>query len=772
MSDALVPLSVAFVWHMHQPEYKDNLTGEYLMPWVRLHAVKDYLDMVLILEEYPRIRQTFNLVPSLIDQLEDYTRPETRDRHMSVMLKDLLTDEDRLFICQRFFDAAHHTMIARSPYYMELLHRRQQIQWEEPDLTLFSDQEYFDITALFHLVWTDPLWFERMPELQALWKQGAHYTLAQRQQILEIHRQIICQVLPTYRAFQEKGQIEVTTTPYYHPILPLLFNSDSARVAMPEAVLPEESFQYPEDATYHVRAARERYEALFGRPACGVWPAEQSISPDAALLLKQEGFGWAVSSEGNLARSLDIRFDKDPYGNIINVETLCQPYQYAGLTFLFRNLTLSDLIGFHYASMPPEQAADDLVHRLKLIQKRCTQMGVARPIVTIALDGENCWEGFQNDGHAFLNALYAKLSADATLDVCRVQDYLASITPEAIQPLSKLHSGSWINSDFHIWIGDPVKNAAWMHLKRTRADLVHLTETGHYQPEILAQAWKEIYIAEGSDWFWWYGEPHNSGQDDVFDMQFRRHLANVYRLLDMEIPNFLDIPLTVTMGRPVATAQGPIQPCLDGLQQSQADWDLAGCFDLVHGAMHRGTRILKKVYFGSDHQRLYLRFIVNTEAVSPYHEVYLYFCTPGKTRHNSPIRMKSLSGHTAATQRFHYAYEIQLGPLLPNQLSVTAAEAMADHLWFQRSDLQCEAVMGDVLDVAIPLDKLNTHAEDYIQFSVALVQGGVIEEFQPETFVLSLKRYCEAEVTQELDEPTACASALSDQPFLGSGHAG
>jgi len=742
MKDALTPLSVAFIWHMHQPDYKDHLTGEYLMPWSRLHAVKDYLDMVKVLENYPKIKQTFNLVPSLMDQIEDYTRPETRDRYMTITLKETFDDADRLFIFERFFDAAAHTMIAKSGYYYNLYERRNAM-WElrDPLVFTFSDEEYQDITALFHLVWIDPLWYDTYPQLKALWEKGRDFTWDDRKAIIDIHTQIVKQVLPEYRKAQESGQIDVITTPYYHPILPLLIDSESARVAMPDAVLPEERFQHPEDALAQISNAKNRYIEVMGRPPVGMWPSEQSVSPEAAKLIAQEGFQWAVTSDGILANSLGVHLEKDPFGNVLNAEVLCQPYQFEGLNFIFRNLTLSDLIGFHYASMPAEQAAHDFYHRLKQIQKRCTLAGLKHPIATIALDGENCWEFFPNDGHDFLNALYRLMSNDETLNVCRVSDYFAQVPQAEIKSLPRLFSGSWINSNFHIWIADPVKNAGWTYLSRTRKDLVHLENSGHYQPETLKKAWQEIYIAEGSDWFWWYGEPHNSGQDDLFDMQFRRHLANVYRLLDAPIPDYLDVPLTVTMGRPVIMPSGPITPSLDGKYASLEDWGCAGCLDLTHGAMHRDTRVLKKVWFGSDSEQFYLRFAVNHDALTPYHEVFVYMITPGKTRFNSPIRIKSASPQTVPTQRYYYAYEVQLLPISADEVIATGAEAVEGHLWLARPDLIQAVVFDEVLEFAIPFNAVNTHPDETVQLVVATAQGGVLDEFQPERYILSVERF-------------------------------
>ncbi len=744
MSERLTPLSVAFIWHMHQPYYKDDLTGDYLMPWVRLHAVKDYLDMVKMLAPFPKIRQTFNLVPSLIDQIQDYTDDKTHDRYSILIDKKAWDKADKQFILQRFFDAAQ-TLVVKSNRYQTLFHKRNQALLNgEYDITGFSEQDFTDIVALFNLVWIDPIYFDENSVLKALWDKGQEYTLADCRDILKIHREIIRETLPTYKAFQDKGQIEVTTTPYFHPILPLLIDSESARVAMPHAVLPEERFASPEDAQRHVGAAIAQYEKLFGNAPPGVWPAEQSISPAALKILKDAGFQWAVSSQGNLAHSLGITYEKDPFGNILNAEVLSRPYAYQGLNLLFRNLTLSDLIGFHYANLPAGDAAHDCYQRIKTIQRRCTKAGLAHPIVTIALDGENCWEYFPDDGHAFLTTLYTLLSEDDTLNVCRVKDYFEQVPASAIEPLEHVHSGSWINSNFHIWIADPVKNAAWTYLKKTRTDLATLTDSGHFQPQVLEQAWKEIYIAEGSDWFWWYGEPHHSGQDEIFDMQFRRHLANVYKLLNQEVPKYLDIPLTLTMGRPVVPPTGPIQPRLSGTKVTQEDWAFSGSYDLTHGAMHRGTRILQKVYFGSDDEKAYLRFELNHDVLTPYHELFIYLCTPGKTRHNSPVRIKTASGHTVHTQRFHYAYEIQVSNLIPESVRVTAAEALPDYLWCNRTDLVSGAVFEDVLDLSVRFDTCHVPSQEYLQFGIALVQGGILDEFQPADYSLYLERQAHA----------------------------
>ncbi|MCA9842469.1 MAG: glycoside hydrolase [Cyanobacteria bacterium HKST-UBA03] len=740
-------LHVAFVWHMHQPDYKNHVTGQYQMPWVRFHAIKDYTDMALKLEQYPKLGQTFNLVPSLMRQLEDYAAGGVDDPISRLCLKDDWDDEDKQAMLDRFFDATYTTMVSRSKRYSELFHRRNEGQCIHD----FTAADYGDLAALFNLVWFDPIWFARYDDLNALWHKGQGYTLADRQRILAIQDDIIRQCLPTYKRLQAEGRIEITTTPYYHPILPLLIDSDSAKVAMPHIHLPPKAFVHPEDAEVQVVRGLEYYQSLFDYPPQGMWPSEQSISPAAIDLLGRHGLRWAISSEGNLAASLGISFNKDRYGHITNAHQLCRPYRYGHVTLLFRHLTLSDMIGFDFNSWPAEQAADDMMTRLYNVYQNCLEHGVDYPIVTIALDGENCWESYPNDGHDFLDALYTKLSNEANFNVCRVCDYLDLIetqaSPDIVKPLEYLHSGSWIHDNFHIWIGDPVKNAAWANLKRTRDDLVTFAEQAHYDAGTLKKAWEEIYIAEGSDWFWWFGEPHNSGQDGEFDRQFRQHLSNVYTILGKSIPHHLDVPLTDISARGASLAAvTPFSPPVTGQLQS-CEWERGGLYLLSQsqgGAMHNNNAVINRLRYGSDHQYAYFRFELNPANLTDFHSLHLYFCTPGKLRYNSPIRLKSHVGQAQGTQRYLYGYEIGFSNLKHAMGSgaapdIHSAEAIADHLWVNRPDIAVQAVYGDVLDCAIPLRAFGLHPGEYLQFALAVGQLDCLDLLEPSHQLLALR---------------------------------
>jgi len=540
-------LSVCFVWHMHQPLYKDRVTGKYLMPWVRLHGIKDYFDMVKILEDFPKIKQTFNLVPSLIEQLEDYAHNQALDEQLILTTKPAedYTADDKKFILSESFHANFTRQIKVHAPYLELYIKRQKFldkgRSVDSILDQFTNQEYADMAAWMNLCWFDPMWQQSNEELKVLYAQGSNFSLKQRCRIIEIQREIIKQIIPYYRRKQDEGQIEVTTTPYYHPILPLLVDSYAARLPNPNVVLPKRLFFHREDAIHQVKSGLDLYQHYMGRKACGMWPSELSISPAALEILASQGVKWIIADEALLARTTGLNIYRDQYGNLNSADTLCQPYQLRvgdeKINIVFREVVMSNEISFSYGSRDPEEAASAMYMRLKHIQQKLYSSS-REGMIAIALDGENCWETYEDDGWPFLKALYKRLSSDSTLTVCTVSDYL-SRQPATAQ-LNRIETGSWIGADFHIWIGDPEKNRAWDLLGATRNFLVDELKNKTYSKAIQQAAWEEIYAAEGSDWFWWFGEPNNSAQDSIFDQQFRIRLKNVYKILGQDPPPELD----------------------------------------------------------------------------------------------------------------------------------------------------------------------------------------------------------------------------------------
>lgn len=543
-------LSVCFLWHMHQPLYKDRLSGKYLLPWVRLHAIKDYLDMVQILDDFPKIRQTFNLVPSLIEQLEDYGHNQAVDDQLLLTIKaaENYTNEDKVYILSESFHANFDRQIKVHAPYLELYLRRKKLLSKARSfmdvLDKFSNQEYADMSAWMNLSWFDPLWQQTNDDLQQLLAQGKNFSQPQRQRIIEIERDLIRQIVPHYCRKQAERQIEVTTSPYYHPILPLLIDSNAARLPVPSVILPEKLFFHRDDAIHQVKAGLSLYRDTMQKNSVGMWPSELSISPGALEIMASQGIKWVVADEALLCKTLNVGIDRDQYGNLNSAEILCQPYQVTvgdeKITVIFREVVLSNEISFSYGSKTAEEAATAMYMRLKHIQQRLFNWE-REGIVLIALDGENCWETYEEDGGPFLREIYRRLSRDSSLNVCTVSDYL-SRHPASMQ-LDKVESGSWVNADFHIWIGDPEKNRAWDLLAATRKFLADELAKNNFPSNVKKAAWEEIYAAEGSDWFWWFGEPNNSDHDPVFDQQFRLRLQNVYKILGQNYPPELDQPV-------------------------------------------------------------------------------------------------------------------------------------------------------------------------------------------------------------------------------------
>ncbi len=606
-----LPLSVLFLWHQHQPLYKDALTQRYELPWVRLHATKDYLDMVALLEEFPSIKSNFNLVPSLLIQLDDYAEGKAQDKFLELTLKVAadLTVDDRPFILQNFFMANWEHMIDPYPRYRELLDKRGRVASNESlarAIKYFKEQDWRDLQTWFNLTWFDPLWRERDPMIKGLYEKGKNFTEEDKLKLADKQKEICGLIVAKHKELQDRGQIEVTTTPFYHPILPLLCDTEAGRMALPHMTLPRQRFQHPEDAREHVRRSIEDYTRRFGRAPQGMWPAEGSVSEEAARLFAEAGIRWVATDEAVLAHSIA----PSPFVR----QDIYEPYKFmAGdksLHFFFRDHELSDAIGFVYASWDPEEAAKDFIKKLKGIQSNIKDK--TKPhVVPVILEGENCWEYYSQDGLPFLRALYAKLAADSSLQTVRASDYLDRVTD--IKTLSKLWSGSWINSNFAIWIGHSEDNNAWDMLSRTR---LFLHNTLQMRPEMKEnpasrQAWEEIYIAEGSDWCWWYGDDHSSGNDDMFDFLFRKHLMNVYALLEEKIPEDLHFPIKRKRAKAMITAPVDfVTPALDGLVTNYFEWQSAGLYNTEAGAtgtMHKSENFIKTIYYGFDSSHLYFR---------------------------------------------------------------------------------------------------------------------------------------------------------------------
>jgi alpha-amylase/alpha-mannosidase (GH57 family) len=606
-------MRICFIWHMHQPYYKDLKGGEYLLPWVRLHGVKDYLDMVKMLEGFPGVRQCFNLVPSLLEQIQDYADGNAQDRHLYLSAKKpkQLSREEKLEISEDFFSAHLETMIHPYPRYYDL-YRVCQEPSRESRLQRLSEQDILDLQVWSNAVWIDPS-LRKDPRARRIFAKGRGFTEAEKRDLLSYQIELLSRIIPAYRDMRERGAIEVSFSPYYHPILPLLIDTDSAKIAMPDIMLPHQRFVHPEDAEQQVRSAVQLYESLFGSKLTGMWPSEGSVSDEVIPLLAKEGIKWIATDQEIYFASAGMPADSKTTPASGNLSGLYRPYRVGGdnasVGIIFRDHYLSDRIGFVYQSWDPEKAAADFLGELHNRAGAAMQGGNPDPVVSIILDGENAWEYYQNDGIDFLKALYSQIEADKSIETVLPQELFEDSSE--MQKLPHLFAGSWINHNFRVWIGHEEDNRAWDLLKLTRDRLVvFLEHHADLDPAKREMAWKEIYIAEGSDWCWWYGDEHQTAQFHLFDQLFRKHLQNVWEIIDTPPPVELAQPIRRQSKQIDYTEPRDwLTPTIDGRETHFFEWFAAGrleCFK-QGGAMQRAERVLKQLLFGYDREKVYLR---------------------------------------------------------------------------------------------------------------------------------------------------------------------
>lgn len=689
-------VKVAFLWHQHQPYYKDLMTGRYILPWVRLHGIKDYYNMVKLLEDFPDIHQTINIVPSLMLQIEDYAdTKEINDIYLQLTLKPaaILSDEEKAFILKNFFSINLDNVIHVYPRYKDLLLKRgnrfSSIELKDAS-TRFNTQDFLDLQVWFNLAWFDPALLKDDDELAELVRKGKDFSEDDKLILARKQKELLGKIVEKHRELFSKGQIDITTTPFYHPILPLLCDSDIARISREELNLPKKRFRHVEDARAQIVNAISFYHDRFASIPKGMWPAEGGVSNEAAALFAEAGIKWIASDENILAQSTHRPLNRDGEGNLLNPDLLYKPYLLrAGseeIMVVFRDHFLSDLIGFTYSSWDPIEAAKDLVGRLM----NPGRIDPSREyLVCIILDGENAWEFYKNNGRDFLRALYQMISEEPSLDAVTISEYLEDY-PQP-QVLDGIFPGSWIDQDFHVWIGGGEENLAWDYLGRSREDLVDFEKRQHGGPlqDQITKAWEEIYIAEGSDWFWWYGEEHNSEHDAAYDALFRKHLTNVYELIGMEIPDYLLTPIVPITdgGESPFQPEKIIKPTIDGAVTTYYEWDGAAIFRVggSGATMHRRGAIIREVFFGFDHDNFYLR-------INPTNELK-----------DKAMMEKSLELHLLYPSRIKVV--ISINPDGRRKRSEFFLRSTA-RVWQQRASLGTYCA-DQVIEIKIPLSELN-----------------------------------------------------------------
>ena len=606
-------LRVILLWHQHQPFYKDLVTGEYRLPWTRLHALKDYYGMVKLLDEFPNVHQNFNLVPSLMVQIEDYAAGTAQDPFLRVAAKPAndLSAEERRFALQYLFQANPKNLIGRYPRYQELWQRfREHGDHPERAQRYFQTQDFTDLQVLSQLAWFDEFFLEEK-DIAALVAKGHRYSLDDQRFVVEKQRELMGRVLPAHADAAKKGSIEISATPFYHPIMPLVCDSSAGAVSSPGLPLPQNRFRHPEDARGQLARGLDLHEKVFGLRPKGVWPSEGSVSEEVLAIAHSLGIEWMATDEGVLGRSTGTFFGRDGNGRLPDgpAEKLYNIHRYekgsTAMHLVFRDHTISDLIGFVYSGMPAPDAARHLINNIKEAARPVLAKG-RDAVVPIILDGENAWEYYPKSGREFLRRFYDGLQREPGLEAVTISEAIKR--HKDFGKLNSLVPGSWINANFNVWIGAPEDNRAWDYLHHARE---FYAQNAARATEVQRKlAFEEILIAEGSDWNWWYGPEHHSANDRDFDELYRKHLSNVYQALGAVAPDYLAQPITGAESRPSFIPQTAyIHPRITGDKVRYFEWMGAAVYTADHraGAMHGKQFLLDSVYAGIDATHVYGR---------------------------------------------------------------------------------------------------------------------------------------------------------------------
>ena len=545
-------LDLVLLWHMHQPDYRDPASGEFLFPWVYLHATKDYSDMAWHLEQHPQVRATVNLVPVLLDQIEDYCRQfehaELRDPLLRLLIHPdpaTMTDAERALVLESCFRNNHARMIEPFPAYRFLHHLYVVAEKQgEAALKYLSGQYLSDLLTWYHLAWTGESVRREHALVVQLMTKGTGYTPADRRSLFELIGSVICGIIPRLRALAASGRVELSTTPHQHPLAPLLLDLSSARESEPAAELPRENV-YPGGRTRvaaHIASAVASHSVRFGSVPRGMWPAEGALSEPLLDLLAGSGCAWTASSESVLMKSLQAAGQTTQP----NMAAPHRSYEAHGLMLLFRDDRLSDLIGFEYAKWHGKDASAHFIAELETIAR--DGEGGDVPLVSVMLDGENAWEYYPYNGYYFLQDLYTALDQHAVIRTRLPSDCLA----REREPLRKLIAGSWVYGTFSTWIGSADKNRAWDLLCAAKRSFDLVAASGRLSAQAIDACERRLAVCEASDWFWWFGDYNPVHAVASFDKLFRRNLCELYRMLALAPPAELGHPISRGGGDPEA----------------------------------------------------------------------------------------------------------------------------------------------------------------------------------------------------------------------------
>ena len=534
---------------MHQPQYSEPMGGMYQLPWTYLHAIKDYVDMAWHLENVPGAKAVVNFAPTLIEQIADYDAQLKSRFKGTGRLKDPLlialdspvqpaNVEERKKLINDCLRANEEKLIAPFPYFSTLVDTA---RWalEQPDrIEYLNDQFLIDMVVWYHLVWMGESVRRNDIRIQELMKKGKHYSFHDRRQLMIVIGELLDNLIPRYRRLAESGVIELSVTPYAHPIIPLMLDINSTLEAMPDSPLPEIT-TYPggeQRAHWHMQEGIRVFESYFGFKPKGCWPSEGAVSEETLKLISRHGFTWTATGENVLKNSFNL--------SEMNDASIHKPYKLPGTSpaCFFRDDGLSDLIGFTYPKWGADHAVDDFIAHLLTIKENSE--GDDDRVLSVILDGENAWEYYSYNGYYFLQTLYKRLAEHPDLELTTFSESLESGVKPALLP--KMVAGSWVYGSFSTWIGDKDKNRGWDLLSEAKHVFDKVMANTKFDAETELALLRQLAICEGSDWFWWFGDYNSADSVSDFERLFRLHLSNLYQMLGEEVPQ--NLSETVSQG--------------------------------------------------------------------------------------------------------------------------------------------------------------------------------------------------------------------------------
>ncbi len=638
------------------------------MPWVRLHAIKDYLDMLKNLQKFPDIHATFNFTPSLLIQIQDYKENGFTDRQFLLFKKraEDLTLEEKIEILKDFFLANWEEMIEPYPRYFSLLMKRGKKLVPEEVANVaqnFTVDELRDLQIWANLTWIDPMFRD---EIKELYQRGKNFREQDKEIVINLQKKIIDEIFAEYKKAVQSDQIEITTSALAHPILPLLIDSNLAKISNPNLKNPFE-FRHPEDAREQIIQGLNVFEKIFGFRPCGLWPSEGSVCQELISMLSELGIEWIATDEEILARSINVSFKRDENGIPNHSQLMYKPWQHGKVKIFFRDHVLSDRIAFVYNQLDADKAVQDFVGRIKHIAHSLPSLD--RFIIPIILDGENAWEYFKNDGTDFIQLLY-KTFCDEKISTTTFSAFLKG-SSSRINNLNYIFPGSWIGANFNIWIGKPEDHKAWQIIKNLRDELIAKKITEE-------ELWKRFYFLEGSDWFWWFGDDFFAVTSEVFDELFRQNAVWIYKRIGVQPPHELFIPINPQTEICATQPIDKISPVIDGKLTFFYEWYNAGYLDLrrTGGTMQRFAGLFSMIHYGFDDVNFYVRFDVLNQDINQY-EFEIEF--------ERPTILKIVLG-----ERENIVYKI-----------------------------------NEFAEVAIPFSSLNIQAEETVEFVIRARENGV-----------------------------------------------